>query len=195
MSIDKNVPTNNLLQIREANNYSQVDMGQLLGVSQRMISNYETNTNAFPIEKALILFKKWGLSLDYIYCLSHTSVEAELNGFSTDLRKIININNNEVCFNIPECYYRYLASIDIIKNSNNPKLEMARAITELNVKYTPDTDDIHIYQHVIPWNDFSSYLNVSNNLIPYLPDEEGINFPPTTDTQIKEFNAFLESLN
>jgi len=53
----KTIYPNNLLSIREQQHLTQKQMGEILGVGERMISNYETGVYNLPLDKAA--YKKW----------------------------------------------------------------------------------------------------------------------------------------
>ena len=58
---------NNLLSIREELKLTQKELGEILNVSVRQICNYETDeTSTLPLDKAILISKKWNYSLDYI---------------------------------------------------------------------------------------------------------------------------------
>lgn len=48
----KSACQNNLANIRDDLGYTQKQMGEILGVSERMIQKYESNQYNLPIEKA-----------------------------------------------------------------------------------------------------------------------------------------------
>ena len=64
---EKKIISNNLLKIREELNYTQQELGQILDVSERMICYYETGLSSLPIDKAVLIRKKWNYSLGWIY--------------------------------------------------------------------------------------------------------------------------------
>ena len=57
----------NLLELRKNLGLTQKELGEILGVSERMICNYETGEITLPIDKAIILSQRWNYTLDWIY--------------------------------------------------------------------------------------------------------------------------------
>ena len=60
MNIDR------LKEIREDNDYKQIDLAKLLKVTQAQYSRYELGVNIIPIEKLVILAKFYNTSIDYL---------------------------------------------------------------------------------------------------------------------------------
>lgn len=118
----KEIYPNNLLKIREHLGYTQEEMGKILDVSERMICNYETGESNLPIDKAILLSKRYNYSLDWIYRIEDTSIKnaylhshnVELAKFMVDARDFISFSDNMYHFCIPENYQKYISEINTI---------------------------------------------------------------------------------
>lgn len=60
MNIDR------LKEIREDNDYKQIDVANILKVTQAQYSRYELGINVIPIEKLVLLAELYNTSIDYI---------------------------------------------------------------------------------------------------------------------------------
>ena len=63
----KDIIESNIYEIRAEQNLTQEELGELLGVSVRMIQSYEAGQTTLPLDKAMYLCEKWNYSLDQIY--------------------------------------------------------------------------------------------------------------------------------
>ena len=75
-----------LAELREDLDLTQEQLAEILGVSTKMVSNYETGANALPIDKALILSEKYGYSLDWLYKKYNINFD-NCKDFLIDIRK------------------------------------------------------------------------------------------------------------
>ncbi len=55
-----------LRDCREDNDYTQVQIAALLGIDQRVYSNYETGKRTIPIEHLIVLAEFYKTSIDYL---------------------------------------------------------------------------------------------------------------------------------
>ena len=94
---EKKIISNNLLKIREELNYTQQELGQILDVSERMICYYETGLSSLPIDKAVLIRKKWNYSLDWIYNQDLSGkfhdVSEETPDFLVDIRRFLKVSD------------------------------------------------------------------------------------------------------
>lgn len=61
-----------LFFLREKNDLTQEEMGQIIGVKKYSICNWEHSKEIIPLEKLNIYSNHFKVSLDYILCLSDT---------------------------------------------------------------------------------------------------------------------------
>ena len=59
-----------LKDIREDNDYKQIDIAKLLKVTQAQYSRYELGINEIPLNKLIILAKFYNTSIDYLVGLT-----------------------------------------------------------------------------------------------------------------------------
>lgn len=61
-----------LRELREENNMTQKQLGELLGVSGRQAGNYESNKQFLPDESSLLkIIKRFDVSADYLFGLTN----------------------------------------------------------------------------------------------------------------------------
>lgn len=65
--------------LREDRDLNQTQMGELIGVSQRTISQYETKGRILPIEQVIKYAKIFRVSTDYILGLSKYPMKSWLD--------------------------------------------------------------------------------------------------------------------
>lgn len=59
-----------LREIREDNDYKQIDIAKVLKITQAQYCRYEIGVNSIPIEKIVILAKFYNTSVDYLLGLT-----------------------------------------------------------------------------------------------------------------------------
>ncbi len=157
---------NNLLNIRTELGLTQKEMGEILGVSARMICNYEIGVSNFPPDKAMILSTKYNYSFSYIYA---DKIEKPINSdsFMIDIRKTITYDNDNVYFSITDNYWSYLCELLDINNSVNTNKTKINDRLELYAKYAKSNESDIIWLVTIPKEKFHSYIQYDNELIPY----------------------------
>lgn len=104
------------MALRENLGLTQKELGEILGVSERMVCNYETEETTLPLDKAMILSKKYNYTLDWIYCHPANSsnvspavhTEKEHPKFFVDIREFISYSNNSLHFTFPDYYMEYI---------------------------------------------------------------------------------------
>ena len=133
----------NLLKLREELELTQKQLGEILGVSERMICNYEIGAITLPIDKAIFLCQKYNYTLDWIYCYpadvkgaAALSDKAEkYPKFVVDIRDFLSYSNDSVFFTIPNYYWEYIKRRNAITSSKSPDGDKKRKIAELNGAY------------------------------------------------------------
>jgi len=55
-----------LLELRVDHGFVQKEVAALLGIDQRVYSNYETGKREIPVRFLMILADRYGVSIDYI---------------------------------------------------------------------------------------------------------------------------------
>ncbi len=198
----KDIIPNNLLKIREKHGYTQKEMSEILDVSERMICNYEIGESNLPIDKAVLLSKKYNYSLDWIYCNTQNNFdkikfenysEEENKNFLVDIRKFITISDNKITFSINNSYWKYLKKLKDIKNSYKTSKEQIREISELNGMYKSN-DNTNITMNLsFAISDFVSMINFDNSSYVCCFDNDS-NKDDITEDNIKEVTDFLKSL-
>lgn len=198
---EKIIIPNKLLKIREELGYSQKEIGEILGVSDRMICNYETGENNLPIDKAVFISQKWNYDLNWIYdqdtknktFTSGSYPKEENTNFLVDIRDFINKKNNTISFSIPEYYWVYIININEIRNSSRSEKEKKRAITQLNGAYKVDDKNNLFLECSFDIDTFISMLHFGGTSCIYATDNtEGLQ--EVSDEQIEEVQSFLNSL-
>lgn len=128
----------NLLKLREELKLTQKQLGEILEVSERMICNYETGEITLPIDKALVLSKKYGYSLDWIYLVPVNAPSEKVVGYTkfiVDIRHFLSFSNDSVLFTIPNYYWEYIKKRNAITSSKSLDEDKKRRIAELNGTY------------------------------------------------------------
>ena len=127
---EKKIISNNLLKIREELNYTQQELGQILDVSERMICYYETGLSSLPIDKAVLIRKKWNYSLDWIYNQDLSGkfhdVSEETPDFLVDIRRFLKVSDDKVVFSIPQDFWNYMSDLNEICHSTVSENERKR---------------------------------------------------------------------
>ena len=192
---------NNLLSIREELKLTQKELGEILNVSVRQICNYETDeTSTLPLDKAILISKKWNYSLDYIYCNSTVSkksntyyTETEKNNFLVDIRTFFCKEKDNLYFTITNSFWEYLKTKENILSSLNSKKETKRAIAELDANYkVEDKSDIR-WEYKLPYDKFISKLHFGGSSTIYATSEESKNKP--SPEAVEEVTSFLNFIS
>ena len=192
---------NNLLSIREELKLTQKELGEILNVSVRQICNYETDeTSTLPLDKAILISKKWNYSLDYIYCNSTVSkksntyyTETEKNNFLVDIRTFFCKEKDNLYFTITNSFWEYLKTKENILSSLNSKKETKRAIAELDANYkVEDKSDIR-WEYKLPYYKFISKLHFGDSSTIYATSEESKNKP--SPEAVEEVTSFLNFIS
>lgn len=192
---------NNLLSIREELKLTQKELGEILNVSVRQICNYETDeTSTLPLDKSILISKKWNYSLDYIYCNSTVSkksntyyTETEKNNFLVDIRTFFCKEKDNLYFTITNSFWEYLKTKENILSSLNSKKETKRAIAELDANYkVEDKSDIR-WEYKLPYDKFISKLHFGDSSTIYATSEESKNKP--SPEAVEEVTSFLNFIS
>lgn len=192
---------NNLLSIRKELKLTQKELGEILNVSVRQICNYETDeTSTLPLDKAILISKKWNYSLDYIYCNSTVSkksntyyTETEKNNFLVDIRTFFCKEKDNLYFTITNSFWEYLKTKENILSSLNSKKETKRAIAELDANYkVEDKSDIR-WEYKLPYDKFISKLHFGDSSTIYATSEESKNKP--SPEAVEEVTSFLNFIS
>ena len=78
-----------LKELREEKHMTQEQLGKVLGVSGRQISNYECNNQIFRDEKSFQkIFDFFGISADYLFGLSDDKTYDEIFSALNDYKKL-----------------------------------------------------------------------------------------------------------
>lgn len=197
----KEIYPNNLLKIRETLGYSQIEMGKILDVSERMICNYETGESNLPIDKAILLSNKYNYSLDWIYDIrkiqnntaSSQEYPEQLDKFVMDIRNFISFSDGMYHFSIQDNCRKYIDEIYSIFSSNKTDNEKKRLKAELDGKYNNNNKGNVIWRISIPADEIFSYIHFGTSFIPYSFTENDSDSEPTKE-QIESAVSFLNEI-
>lgn len=197
----KEIIKTNLLDIREDLGYTQKEMGEILKVSDKTIRNYEYFESNLPIESALILSKKFGYSLDWIYGNSPDKkrdseivIPKQISNFIVDIRDFVSRYNGMIHFAFPDYYWNYIKQRNALSSSNLSKHEMEREIAKLDASYKKNSNCIY-YRFSIPESEFSTFLLLDDSFIPYVDSAtDSSEEHKPTEEEMREFETFLNSL-
>ena len=165
----KKIVSTNLFELRSQYGLSQKELGQILGVTKKTISNYELEKSNLPLESALILCKKYSCTLDWIYChdsknSASDSKEKPFEPFIVDIRDFISFSNNKVHINLP--YYES--------------------------EYDKHNPNGYCWRISIPSSEFLSYLQFDDQYALYANPEPSQEEP--TKEQLEEATSFIKEL-
>lgn len=200
---EKEIISTNLLAIREEQGYSQKELASILGVSERMICNYETNVSNLPPDKALLLAKKWNYSLDWIYCNTNNNLdrinlknysEEECIKFLVDIRHFIICSDDKIKLSINKSYWEYINKVNEIRHSNRTSQEKKREIAQLNGSYRLDDNTNISLEFSTDINNFISMMNFGNGHSCIYASENPKPLTQLSEEQIIEARNFLNIL-
>lgn len=197
----KEIIKTNIQYIREKFGYTQKEMGEILKVDAKTIRNYEYFETNLPIEKAVILSKRFGYLLDQIYRKSsdkkrnsETVEPKQISRFNVDIRDFVSRSDNKIHIAFPDYYWNYIKQRNALSLSNLSQHEMESEIAKLDALYKKDSNSVY-YRISIPESDFLTFLRFDDSFIPYVDsaiDSSEENNP--TEEQKREFDKFLNSL-
>lgn len=95
-----------LRELREENNMTQKQLGELLGVSGRQAGNYESNKQFLPDENSLLkIIKRFDVSADYLFGLTNARNYKEIFSDFEVYKNLSSESRNEL-----KSYMDYLAA-------------------------------------------------------------------------------------
>lgn len=176
-------------------------MGEILDVRERMICNYETGESNLPIDKAILLSKKYHYSLDWIYDTpgtqnQHNSKQNYLeqsDKFLVDIRDFISFSDNAYHFVIPDNCRKYVHELSSILFSSKTNSEKKRLRAELDGKYSKSNKGDVVWRISIPSDKLCSYLHFDSSFIPFIDKENDLEYEPT-EKQVADAISFLNEL-
>lgn len=197
----KEIVKTKILNIREELGYTQKEMGEILKVDAKTIRNYEYFKTNLPIEKAEILSKKFGYSLDWIYRESSdkkrnskTVEPKRISNFIVDIRDFVSRSNGMIHIAFPDYYWKYIIQRNALSSSNLSKHETEREIAKLDASYNKNSNCIY-YHFSIPESEFFTYLHFDDSFIPYVDSTtDSSEEHEPTEEQKQEFETFFNSL-
>lgn len=190
----KETVKSNTFEIRAELGYTQKEFGEILGVSDRAIQNYESfePDYSLPIEKAMLIHNKWDYTLDQIYL--NFSQKNTFNKFSVDIRDFITIEGNSVVFLIPDYYWEYLNKIKRINKSDSTPREKKRLTKKIEANYSNQSKSI-MWKCEIPISEFLTKIKFGKYEIPYADEDNSeIEFTDPTEEQLKKASNFLNEI-
>lgn len=192
----------NLLELREELQLTQKQLGEILGVSRRMICNYETGETTFPIEKAILLCQKYNYTLDWIYCYPAAKAASTSSflyktkkypKFVVDIRDFLSYSNGSVFFTIPNYYWEYMKKRNAIASSKSTDGDKKRKVAELDGEYEIQKNKQEYWQVSITVENFLSSLRFDSKFLPFA-DNSSSSLKEPSEEQLEEATAFLKSL-
>lgn len=199
----KQIIPNKLLAIREEKGYSQKELASILGVSERMICNYETNVSNLPPDKALLLAKKWNYSLDWIYCNGANNLdrinlknysEEECIKFLVDIRDFFICSDGKITLSINNSFWEYIKKVNDIKHSSKTPKEKEREIAQLNGSYQVADKTNIAWNFSTDISNFISMMNFGQDSYCTFVSDNPINSSTISEEKMKEATIFLELL-
>jgi len=200
---EKEIISTNLLAIREEKGYSQKELASILGVSERMICNYETNFSNLPPDKALLLAKKWNYSLDWIYCNTDNNLDRinlknyskeECIKFLVDIRDFFICSDDKITLSINNSYWEYINKVNEIKHSSKTPQEKKREIAQLNGSYQIVDKTNISWKYSTNISNFISMINFGQDSCCIFASDNPANSTSISEEQIKEATDFLNLL-
>lgn len=191
----------NLLELRKKLDLTQKKLGEILGVSERMISYYETGEKTLPIDRAIFLCKEYNCTLDWMYC-NPTNAKStvalsdkieEYPKFIVDIRDFLSCCKDSVYFTIPNYYWEYMKRRNAITASKSPNGEKKRKIAELNGSYEIRESEQKYWRVSIKAKEFLSYLRFDSEFVPFADASDSSAKDPTKE-QLEEATAFIKYL-
>ena len=194
----KKIVSTNLFELRSQYELSQKELGQILGVTKKTISNYELEISNLPLESALILCKKYSCTLDWIYCHDSKNSASDSKGkpfepFIVDIRDFISFSNNEVHITLPYYYYNYIKKRHEIEASPCSHSERLHNIAALESEYDKHNTNGYCRRISIPASEFLSYLQFDDQYALYANSESSQEKEPTKE-QLEEATSFIKEL-
>ena len=191
----------NLLALRQKLNLNQEQLGDILGVSTRMVCNYEIGKITLPINKAILLCKKYNCTLDWLYrypasakvSVSTSCQAEEYPKFIVDIRDFLSYSGNSLFLTIPMYYWEYMQKRNAI-SLNSLSEEKTRKIAELDGSYQIRKNEQKYWCLPIAAQDFLSYLRLDSKFVPFAETSNGNTKEPSKE-QIEEAISFLEILS
>lgn len=182
---------NNLCAIKLERKMTQCDMAEILGISARMYGNYERGTALFPINRALLLVKKFNYSLDWIYGLNKSNKE-RTEKFMVDVRKLVNIDDdNNFIISINKSHWDYLLEKDKIQHSVvKTEVEKKNLISQLDEKQSFEESSAFM-EYKVDFSKFMSFIKSGQEKIPYYDEAENTPFTATSE-DIENAKRFLK---
>jgi len=189
---------NNLKIIRKELGLTQMQLAEVLKVEERTVRGYESKSDSdfinLPLDKAMCISKKYGYSLDYIYC-NQDREYAYQNAFKYDIRHFITCDKDNVYFTMPLKYWDYIYEIMQINSSSHSEKLKAIEITEVAKKYFDYDENDIAFRILMPKDAFNSYVKVNSEFYPYTnADDSSANSRKPTDEELKGITEFFENL-
>lgn len=179
-----------LADLRKDLDLTQERLAEILGVSTKMVSNYETGINALPIDKALILSEKYGYSLDWLYKKQDINFD-NLNDFLIDIRELLYQKDDKIYLSISFSYWNYIKTVNAIRHSDKTPGEQRREIFKLNKEYKKNHD--FTWEISIKPEEFSTYFKSNRkSSCPHIT-EESIE-TDISDEELEKFQKEIISL-
>lgn len=180
----------NLKNLREALGYTQEKLAEILDVTPKTISNYETGEVPLPIKTALTLSHKYNCSLDWLYCVYDDSF-AQYKNFLIDIRKLVYQKDNKIIFSITDSYWKYINTLNSIMHSDKSDFEKQINVFRLNAEYKEE--NAFVWEFSIDKKAFLSFFNPKQNTTCLYAQEQPLHTNVSPE-QKEECIDFLETI-
>lgn len=197
---NKEVFPTNLITLREDLGFTQNELAEILDITPKMISNYETGITNLPIGKALFLAKKFNYSLDWIYenCKNDLDrkklknySEEECIKFLVDIRDFFICLDDKLTLSINNSYWKYINKVNEIRHSSRTSDEKKRIIAQLNGNYEIIDKTNISWEFTTDIDNFISMIKFGQDSSCVFVSDDSRNSTPISEEQIKEAENFL----
>lgn len=190
----------NLQKLRECLGLTQKQLGEILEVSERMICKYEIGEVTLPIDKAIMLSRKYGYTIDWIYknpvydyASAPVCTEKEYPKFLVNIRDFISYSNGLTQFTIPNYYMEYIKERNRIESSKEPADDKKRKLAELDGKYKIQKQETKYWRISLKYEEISTYLRFDSKFIPFA-DYHGDSASEPTKEELEEIEKVASLL-
>lgn len=180
---------NNLVVLRDKHGLSQEKLAKILGIKRDILAKYENGTENLPINLAMKLCRKFGYSLDWIYC----NVKTSSRNFMIDIRELITCDDNKIHISLSQKNMDYIEGIYEIDKSEEKGRIKDYQLSQLSDEYINNSDKSNIVCRIsIPKEEFNSFIQNGNSLIPYSGNSDDKAKHTATKEQNKEIKDFFK---
>ena len=155
----KNLPTNNLKEVRTQNNATQAQIADFLGVTVKTYRGYEKGQEYPKLESLIALSDRWGVSIDYL--LGRSDFTTDGNEYISSVTGLSDGSINQL---------RKVALHDNFLQKSNEKSDKRN--DNLSVRPVHHSLRIPIINFIL---ESKSFINLINDFIYYLDSDRFTN--------------------